>query len=105
MSRVLLAGKFCFHFIVFYITACTPAAYVTEIDIDANFATDIIPRGWKVRQARQTRISVPDAKISECVCFCVSSAVSVEREFETSNAWQHGGFLAPRGDRSGRSNR
>jgi hypothetical protein len=32
----------------------------TIFNIDASLAADIIPRGWKVRQAWQSRLSVPN---------------------------------------------
>ena len=41
----------------YYIKRC-----VEKTDIDASFATDIIPRGCEVRQAWQNRWSVPNAK-------------------------------------------
>ena len=50
-----------------------------KFDIDAIFRTDIIPRGCEVRQAWQTRISVPNAKGSESAGCCVSSVVSADQ--------------------------
>ena len=58
---------------------CPTSICVQDFDIDANFRTDIIPRGCEVRQAWQTRLSVPNTKGSESAGCCVSSAVSADQ--------------------------
>jgi hypothetical protein len=60
-----------------------------KFDIDARFATDIIPRGWEVRQDRQSCWIVPNAKNDS---YCGFSQFLIAREFGTSQRVIHGGF-------------
>jgi hypothetical protein len=62
-GSTLVAGKNRLQIAFLAISICGLKTCGEKFNIDANFATDIIPRGWEVRQARQTRLSVSNKQV------------------------------------------
>ncbi len=62
-GSTLAAGKFCGHFAFYAASTVLTKGYVLDFNIDASLTADIIPRGWEVRQAWQTRLSVSNKQV------------------------------------------
>jgi hypothetical protein len=62
-GSTLASGKICGQIAYCDTSLLLANTCVDNFNIDAIFAADIIPRGWEVRQAWQSRLSVPDTKV------------------------------------------